>query len=118
MCFVDADGVDGYYSTVGIIKKTAQPTVIIEGRENTVQNSYSYTGSYSNEDATEKVATYCFNLYDESNKLVATSGEQIHDRDKDAGRNSSTDSWTLNKNLEPNINYELEYSVYTVNGLQ
>lgn len=118
MCFVDADGVDGYYSTVGIIKKTAQPTVIIEGRENTVQNSYSYTGFYSNEDATEKVATYCFNLYDESNRLVATSGEQIHDRDKDAGRNSSTDSWTLNKNLEPNINYELEYSVYTVNGLR
>ena len=110
----------GYYSSVGVIKHTAKPRVIIRGREGDgiLNNTYEYTGLYSQEggDPTEKVYSYCFNLYDENNKLVATSGEQVHNSSTDVEVYESTDVWTLRKKLTPNINYQIEYSITTMNG--
>lgn len=113
----------GYYSTLGVIKCTAEPQVIIKDRvdengEAIKFHNYKYTGLYSqvNGDASEKVYSYCFNLYDEKNIKVATSGELIHNSSNDP-HDQSTDTWTVRKSLDPNVNYEIEYIVTTINGL-
>lgn len=113
-------GIIGYYSTVGILKCTAEPRVTIkELLDGSRQHVYEYTGVYSHkEDISEKVYSYCFNLYNESNELVATSGELIHDNSKDTDSYESTDVWSVRKNLDANVNYEIEYNVTTVNGLK
>lgn len=116
-------GEEGYFSTVGVIKYTAAPSVTIKDREKDgvelKLHSYEYTGLYSqvDGDASEKVYSYCFNLYNDQNQLVATSGELIHDSSNDIEHNQSTDTWTVRKNLDPNVSYEIEYVVTTMNGL-
>ena len=118
LAFVGLDDEIGYYSTVGVVKKTNEPTVVIKDRENSTANAYEYFGYYFNEDSSEKVATYCFNLYNENNDLVTSSGELIHNRTTDLESTSSIDSWVLTKTLEPNVGYEIEYVVNTINGLR
>jgi hypothetical protein len=95
-------------------------TLEIKDREETNVHTYSYTGFYSQEngDPTERVYSYCFTLYDESNNIVATSGEQIHNSSTDIDYYSSIDTWTTRKTLEKNVNYYLEYAVKTINGLE
>lgn len=121
MACVDNENLVGYYSSVGIIKCTSMPTVEISGLDiNSVNaNQYEYIGHYSQEggDTTEKVYSYCFNLYDESNDIVATSGECIHNNSLDENTYESFDKWTLTKALEQNVGYNLEYSVTTLNGV-
>ena len=109
----------GYYSTVGIIKCTAEPQVKIkELLDGNKQHVYEYTGVYTHkDDIAEKVYSYCFNLYNENNELVSTSGELIHDNSKDTDSYESIDVWSVRKNLDANVNYEIEYNVTTVNGL-
>lgn len=108
----------GYYSTVGVVKCTTNPNISIKDREGILNHSYEYTGVYSqkNGDITEKVYSYCFNLYDESNNIVATSGEQIHNSSNDNEIYESSDTWIVYKALEPNVNYEIGYKVTTMNG--
>ena len=120
LAFIDKSNNVGYYSSVGVIKYTSEPLVIIEGLNSGVNyNQYEYVGKYSQEgkDTTEKVYTYEFNLYDDSNSIVATSGECIHNNSLDEYTYQSTDSWTLTKNLKDNYTYRLEYKVKTLNGL-
>lgn len=110
----------GYYSTVGIVKYTAMPTVDIEELKNTdsKQHVYQYTGKYTQkEDTSEKVYSYCFNLYNEESELVATSGTLLHDSTTDVDKTYSTDVWVARKNLDANVSYSIEYIVTTVNGL-
>lgn len=117
---IETDNI-GYYSTVGVIKCTSMPTVFeIKDREETNVHTYDYTGFYSQKggDPTERVYSYCFTLYDESNNIVATSGEQIHNSSNDIDYYSSTDTWSTRKTLEKNVNYYLEYAVKTMNGLE
>ncbi len=112
----------GYYSSVGIIKCISEPKIEIAGREsgNITINTYTYVGTYTQDlegaDITEKVYSYEFNLYDEKNNLVATSGRQIHNNSKDLETNKSSDSWTVRKKLNPNEIYSIEYNVITMNG--
>ena len=110
----------GYYSTVGVVKYTSEPKVQIKELLNgQKQHMYEYTGMYSQEgDTSEKVYSYCFNLYDETNKIVLSSGELIHDNSKDTSSSNSTDTWNVRKTLDANISYELEYIITTVNGLK
>lgn len=115
----DGDNV-GYYSSVGTIKYTAQPSVIIEELEDNdnKQHVYQYTGKYTQEeDTSEKAYSYCFNLYNETSELVATSGTLLHDSTTDEDKSWSIDTWVVRKNLDPNISYTIEYLVTTVNGL-
>lgn len=110
----------GYYSTVGIIKYTAMPTVDIEELKdtNSKQHVYQYTGKYTQEkDTSEKVYSYCFNLYNEESELVATSGTLLHDSSTDVDKTYSTDIWVARKNLDANVSYSIEYMVATINGL-
>lgn len=114
----DDNGV-GYYSSVGVIKCTSQPKVFIKDRENTKSNTYEYVGVYSQEDGdpTEKVSNYKFDLYDNSNNLISTSGILLHNSSNDEIA-SSIDTWTIRQALKPNLSYFIQYTVYTNNGLK
>ena len=116
---VDLEDTIGYYSSVGIVKYTTEPRVEILNREDTLNNSYEYTGFYSQQgkDASEKVYSYIFNLYDGANNLIETSGEQLHNSATDTEFYQSTDVWTIKKSLELNKSYSIEYVVNTINGL-
>lgn len=107
----------GYYSSVGVIKCIAKPTTYIESK-NGGSNICECTGVYTNTDVSEKVYSYCFNLYDD-NVLIASSGEQIHNNSKDNYQQSiveSVDTWTVRKSLIPNKSYKIGYLVTTLNG--
>ena len=126
-CSSSSDNDIGYYSTVGVIKCTAAPVVEFN-TTNLKKNSYEYTvtckqlqgvNSTTGEplgDITEKVYSYSFNLYDSTNKLIETSGEQIHNYNKDTNSYEQTDTWVMRRALDPNAIYVLEYNAITING--
>lgn len=114
----------GYYSSASIIKCTAQPNIYIQGLNATQAintHRYSYTGIYSQDieggDRTEKVYSYRFDLYDETEKLIATSGNLIHNSSLDTERYTSSDEWIVTKNLQPGYWYTVQYTVTTLNNL-
>ena len=107
----------GYYSTVGIVKYTAVPNLMIEV-SNESKYSQTYLGIYEHkEDITEKAYSYCFNLLDENNNIIETSGEKIHDSSKDTEVSMSTDLYIIKYDLIRNKEYSLEYTIKTINGL-
>lgn len=111
----------GYYSTVGVIKCTTKPTVIIPNMDETGINAYNYTyaGYYSQEsgDTTERVDKYKFDLLDSHYKLIATSDWQFHNVAQDDVIYESINTYQFNKELEMNRIYYVTYSVETTNGL-
>lgn len=113
---------EGYYSTVATIKYTTQPVVKINNLNDKVINThlYQYTGFYSqeNNDFTEKVYSYIFNLYDKYKNLIKTSGEQIHNTIDDVENYYSIDSFKINQDLLMNECYFLEYVVTTTNKMR
>lgn len=144
IAYINTDGLTGYFSSVATVKYTSQPTVSIANLNLNAQNThqYEYVGNYSSADRTEKVYSYSFNLYDDQLKLVETTGEKLHSIDNDSiilnePQDSSTgestdgsiiespvnytiesqDSYTLDRDLEPNKKYYIEYIITTTNGL-
>lgn len=109
----------GYYSSVGIIKKTSIPTLTIPTLEGKLFNSYDHTGKYSQyrQDESEKVYSYRFDLRDMSGNIIDTSGEQLHDSSTDEYSYESIDSWKSNIELANEVPYFLTYTVTTTNGL-
>ena len=117
-------GVVGYYSDVSVVKCTARPNIYIKNLDDQSSSNthqYEYTGVYSqkgsNQDKTEKVYSYRFDLYDEASALVATSGDQIHNTSLDTEKFESSDSWIVTKNLKPGYWYTVQYTVTTLNNL-
>lgn len=111
----------GYYSSVGIIKYTAKPTVEISDFSLNEMNSgqAQYIGIYSNEnDPSERVYQYRFNLFTKSDELVESSGWKLHNSYEDTSLSSSIDKYTLRTALKENIVYKMNYEVTTNNGLQ
>lgn len=116
-----SDGTIGYYSSAGIIKKTAAPTLeILEFKnDTTISNKFEYTGKYfQKSDPTEKVYSYQFMIKDLDDNIIETSGEQLHDASKDELNNESVDVWVNNTSLEIDKTYKFSYSITTVNGYQ
>lgn len=110
----------GYYSSVGVIKCTGEPEVQIKGllEDTSNKNVYEYVGTYLQvHDMSEKVYSYEFNLYDEFDNVVATSGVNIHNNSTDIDLDSSFDVWRVKKNLIINKPYYLQYKTITMNGL-
>lgn len=110
----------GFYSTVTTFKFTSKPNVSIEKLKLDDINThfYDYSGVYENSDTSEKAYSYEFNLYDSSNKLVATSGEQLHNASLDTDIRKSIDKWTTRYGLDQNKTYSIVYKVKTVNGIE
>lgn len=119
IAFISLDGTCGYYSTVGIIKCTAQPSLSIENLSLNDLNSskYSYKGIYNNSDIGEKVYHYWFNVYDNNNTLYETSGMLLHYNNDSDSLNQSYDEWTPLKTIYPGKEYKIEYCVQTLNLL-
>jgi hypothetical protein len=74
---------------------------MIEGLSDTEPNSNigTYTGTYTTTDPSEKVYTYKFDLYDDANVLIATSGECLHNSSKDTSTTTSSDEWSMQYSL-------------------
>lgn len=128
LAFVGASGI-GYYSTVGVAKFSAKPTVSIQdgvGSGNSVPNfRRTYVGIYKQEkDFTEKVYSYIFNLYDKNRQLIQTSGWLLHNSNLATTTsdysvlNASIDTYTFHSNIEPFQVYYVEYGVRTINGIE
>lgn len=121
MAYVDTANIIGYYSTVGVVKYTSDPTIsILEPK-----NGNTYEGLYSQEaindedvrDYTEKVYSYNFTLKDASGNIIETSGDQLHNSSEDIFLYESRDSYTIKTDLEQDKVYYLDYTVKTINGL-
>lgn len=112
----------GYYSNVGIIKYTAMPDVYIKGLSDNTYNKNEYVGIYSQagegKDTTEKIYSYCFEITDSDNNIIATSGGQLHDSSKDISLTETQDTWYNNLELEKDKQYHITYKITTMNGLE
>lgn len=122
LAYIDNNGVIGYYSTVGIAKCTTKPNVYIKGFEDALVgiNKTEFIGVYGQEggDITEKVYSYQFKVFDQNGNIFADSGELLHNSINDTELNESYDSFTLNKELQKNENYFIQYSITTINNYQ
>lgn len=121
VAFIDKNGNIGYYSTVGVSKYTTLPTISINDFDvNTINmHAQKYTGFYSQEggDVTEKVSSYCFEIYNSLNEVVYTSGEKLHNSSNDVETYESYDIYELNVDLPIDTSYRIRYSITTINGL-
>lgn len=133
LAYKGIDETIGYYSTVGVAKYTNKPTVIIDNlneEQNNTQivtnlNKQIFVGKYTNEDITEKVYSYRFDVYDQKNQLVLSSGQLLHNNEDgtqlintDGNQIQCTDQFLLQKELDYYANYKIQYSVKTINGLE
>ena len=110
----------GHYSTVGVGKFTVKPEMKIDGLlPNQINmHSYDYTGTYENADATERVYSYQFDVYDNKGNLISTSGEQLHNSSNDDMEDKYTyDKFNLPQELTLDQNYYIQYTVTTINKM-
>ena len=123
IAYVETDtGEVGYYSTVGVVKCTYQPQLQIDGLSVAIANAhnFSYVGRYTQQtkDPSEKVYSYRFDVIDSTGALFATSGELLHNHENDELPYESFDTFTVNKELDYNVSYYIQYFVTTTNGLK
>lgn len=120
LAYTGSDGVIGHYSSIGVAKYIVAPEVLIPALDIQGQNmgQQTYIGTYSqlNGDYTEKVYSYRFDVYDAYGNLYITSGDQLHNSAEDETTYSSSDSFTLYKDLKDNENYKIRYTVNTINN--
>lgn len=131
LAYVDLGGESGYFSTVGIMKGIAKPEVTIALEKHSINYFQgSFTGVYTIpteieditiNDLSERVYSYCFNIYDAKGKLYATSGELVHDSNTDSlsdtSLRTSYDVWTPEKfGEEDSLFYTIEYKITTLNN--
>lgn len=130
LAFIKKDGEIGYYSTVGIIKCVAKPSVFIGSNLNNGEplktdkvNTFDTTfyGLYKQNtkygDSTEKVYSYKFELFDLLDNLILSTDEMVHDITNDAYSDQSRDYWHIYKELKEEEIYKIRYTVTTINGL-
>ena len=118
---ISKEGLVGYYSTVGTIKYTTKPKIYINDFTSNHLNDYShnYTGYYdqTDGDTTEKVYSYCFNIYDKDNNVILTSGECIHNNSTDSNPEISVDNFTVLWDLQYYEIYYIEYKITSINNI-
>lgn len=114
--------IPGYYSTVGIAKYTVQPQVYIEGLEGNTSNThiYNYVGVYSQAkgDASEKLYSSRFIVWDENHNVYKDTGEIIHNTTKDVNTFEATEFFPMLEELEEEKIFSIQFSITTVNLLQ
>ena len=120
LAYIDKEGKDGIFSSIALIKCTNYPTITIGNlnKLSTNTHSFSYTGIYENEDASERVYSYSFNLYNSDQELIKTTGELLHNSLNDIDLKKSQDIYLMPEDLIYNKFYYIEYVVTTVNGLK
>ena len=118
LAYKDQNDEIGYYSSVGIIKYTSQPTVKIkplnEGGSNQIQSEF--IGVFSSEDFTEKLYSSYYVLTDSSGGLIYQSPEKVHNSAQDTD-DEQIEVFKLNQDLSDNEYYKLQFFITTNNGL-
>jgi hypothetical protein len=121
----------GYYSTVGVVKHTTEPTVSIEGLTFGKINphNYYYTGVYSQAryddkgkllgygDTTEKLYSYRFVISDSTGAIIDDTGEILHNSTKDILSYETSEEYCFAKDIKANESYFISFIVTTVNGM-
>lgn len=112
----------GYYSTIGVVKYTALPSVSILGLEYLKNNLhlYNYEGKYEQKedgDASEKLYSSRFILYDDKDKIIKDSGEIIHSVANDVIPSQAIEKFHIGQDLEIGTIYRLQLTIKTINGL-
>lgn len=130
-----AFGDNGPYSTVGIFKCAGMPKVFIkelfESNKDISPVQEIYTGVYQayikykegtdeleEHDTQEKVYEYKFDLIDQSNEIIETSGRIAHNAANDSSAQESFDTYSFRTDLQAQHYYKVQYTVYTNNGLE
>lgn len=127
----DKERTPGYYSTVGVIKYTTEPSVYIDGfdAKGINQHGHSYVGVYSQEkivdvngtvtirDTTEKMYSSRFIIYNDDGSVYADSGEIIHKTQNDNLSYEANEIYTFSQDLGVNRNYYIRFEVKSINGL-
>lgn len=114
--------VEGYYSTVGVIKCTSDPIVGIVGlnKSEINKNAPEFTGIFTqaeNGDVTEKVYSSYFEVFYPDGTLAYTSGDILHNIQNDVKQYTSTESYSFNRDIPEDTIYTIRYVVTTTNGL-
>lgn len=132
LAYIDQNGAIGIYSTVGVIKYTSEPEVIIERLEpkRINQHNYSYVGKYSQsgnveladgtlvkKDTTEKMYSSRFEITDGDGNTVFDSGEKIHKTGDDTVSYESFEEVLVAQDFDINTSYYIKFYVTTTNGL-
>lgn len=120
LAFIDQQNNVGYYSSVGVIKYTSEPKVLIENLNFENINNFNniYQGHYITEDIAEKVYKYSFVIYDINYNIVNQSGELLHNSANDTNGFESYDIWETGFIKEQEDIYYIQYSIVTLNGLK
>ena len=129
LAYIDTDGAEGYYSSVGVAKYTTKPEVIIE---DLITNEFNYIksdyyGVYRQyeldennkniKDQTEKVYSYTYSLFDKNKELIETSGEKLFNSINDIVPYESITDYKFLTELESNEPYFVQYTINTMNNL-
>jgi len=117
---VDYNGIVGYYSTVGVIKCTAEPEVYIDGftPKKINNNNHNFLGIYTqNRDMTEKVYSSRSIITDKEKNVIKDTGDILHSYQDDVSANSSQTLMILDEDLNFDTFYYIEYIITTNNGL-
>lgn len=120
LAYVGSDASIGYYSSVGVAKYTARPTVFIQGLETNTSNrhSYIYTGVYQqNGDNSEKLYSSNLLLMDSNYNVIYQSDEVIHSAGNDILPNEATETFEIPFELDVKERYRIRWTATTVNGL-
>lgn len=120
IAYVDNYGDVGYYSTVGIIKYTSKPRLEISGFNASITNinPIEYIGEYHNVgDPSEKAYEYKFDLYDNGDNLIESSGWLLHNSYEDTELTSSIDRYLISYAFPQNVTHKIQYTVKTNNNL-
>lgn len=122
IAYIDDDNNYGYFSTVGIIKYTQMPNVIIDNLDkNRINNfGHTYIGLYTPgpNDPTEREYSFRFIFTDENNNIISDSGVLLHNSDIDVSNKQSSDRWEYLTDLADTDGlYYIQYIVNTINGL-
>lgn len=127
LAFKDKDENVGYYSTVGVVKYTTLPTVIIDRMNSGVINShnYYYTGVYSQErteeyarDTSEKLYSSRFVVYDSSGNIVDDTGERLHNTSSDTKSYEAIEEYYLARDLDENESFSIQFIAKTSSGME
>ena len=122
LAFIDTNGVDGYYSTVGVVKCTSNPEVSIVGfsPEEVNRNMPEFIGEFLQKeggDITEKVYSSRFDVFYSNGTLAYSSEEILHNIENNVNSYSSIDHFAFNRDIPDGEVYTIKYTVTTTNGL-
>lgn len=123
LAYKDQADITGYYSTIGVVKYTAKPKVLIENLKYNDLNSnlYHYVGVYSQEgddkDSTEKLYSSRFYFYDNLGELIWKTDEILHNVSEDVNSYESKTEFILKDSLNSELTYSLQYEIRTINDL-